>query len=192
VGRVHLLKTTARDWPPPTAEFLKISGGICHDCGSHDLDMSRWIVGEDPCEVYCMASAWRQDVKDLNDWDTVVMLLKYPSGAMCTIDLSRSAVYGYDQRLEVHGEKGMIQAMNLHPSSVIVSTNHGISGDTNLHSFPQRYAEAYKNELNHLIELVHDHSLPVVVQQEDACKAAILADAAHRSAVEGRPVQIKY
>ncbi len=73
---------------------------------SHDIDVCRWILGEDPVEVFAIASAFKKEIGEMHDWDTVLISLKYPSGAIASIDLSRKAAYGYDQRIEVLGDKG--------------------------------------------------------------------------------------
>src|SRR5689334_21705814 len=103
---------------------MLLAGGIFHDCGSHDIELCRWILNEDPSEVYCVASAFRKEIAAIDDFDTVLVTLKFPSGALGSIDLSREAVYGYgnflfaqsvfvfqcnivDQRIEVHGSGGM-------------------------------------------------------------------------------------
>ena len=95
IGDVHVMRSTSRDNPVPSVEFLKTSGGIIHDCGSHDIDLVRWIVGEDPVAVSCMGSCFNKDIAALDDHDTIVISLRFPSGALGTIDLSRHACYGY-------------------------------------------------------------------------------------------------
>ena len=108
-------------------------------------------MNEDPEEVFCVASAFRKEIAEIDDFDTVLITLKFPSGALGSIDLSREAVYGYgyilwidkiinntlDQRMEVHGSNGMVQSHNKQPTSVVLSNRNGISIDTNCYSFPQ-------------------------------------------------------
>jgi len=190
IGTVQIVKTISRDNPVPTLAYLKISGGIFHDCGSHDIDVCRWVVGEDPHEVFCTASAFNPDIKAINDFDTVLMTLKFPSGAIASIDLSRKACYGYDQRIEVLGDKGMVQAMNRQPTTCIVSNDQGVHSDTYCYSFPQRYVETYAIELEHFVDVMH--GAPLKLTHEDARKVAIIADAAEVSARTGQKVVISY
>jgi len=191
VGTVQIVKTTSRDNPVPTLAYLKISGKVFHDCGSHDIDVCRWILGEDPMEVFSVASAFNKDIKAMGDWDTVLISLKYPSGAIASIDLSRKAAYGYDQRIEVLGDKGMVQAMNKQPTSMILSSDQGISSDAYCYSFPQRYVEAYSMELDHFADVVQKGVEPRL-SHDDARKVAIIADAAEKSAETGKPVALKW
>ena len=102
IGKVHILKTTSRDYPPPTLDYLKISGGMFHDTGIHDLDMVCWMIGEEPTTVHTMAHAHQQAVGDIPDVDTLVITMKFPSGVIAIIDISRHSTYGYDQRIEVY------------------------------------------------------------------------------------------
>jgi len=191
VGNVQIVKTTSRDNPVPTLAYLKISGKIFHDCGSHDIDVCRWIIGEDPIEVFAVASAFKPEIKEMGDWDTVFISLKYPSGVIASIDLSRKAAYGYDQRIEVLGDKGMVQAMNRQPTTMILSTDEGIKSDPYCYSFPQRYDQAYAFELDHFADILTKKAEPRL-SHEDARKVAIIADAAERSAETGKPVTITY
>lgn len=191
VGTVQVVKTTSRDNPVPTLAYLKISGKIFHDCGSHDIDLCRWILNEDPIEVFSVASAFKKEIAEINDWDTVVISMKYPSGALASIDLSRKAAYGYDQRIEVLGDKGMVQAMNRQPTTVVLSTDSGIQTDPYCYSFPQRYDQAYALELDHFADVVALGAVPRL-SHDDARKVAIIADAAEKSAETGKPVQLKW
>jgi myo-inositol 2-dehydrogenase/D-chiro-inositol 1-dehydrogenase len=191
VGTVQIVKTTSRDNPVPTLAYLKISGRIFHDCGSHDIDVCRWILGEDPVEVFTVASAFKKEIKEMNDWDTVLISLRYPSGAIASIDLSRKAAYGYDQRIEVLGDKGMVQSMNRQPTTTIVSTDQGILSDPYCYSFPQRYEHAYALELDHFADIITKGVTPLL-SHDDARKVAIIADAAEKSAETGLPVKLSY
>lgn len=101
VGRLYQVKTCSRDSPRPLNSFLRISGGMFHDCGVHDIDLICWVVGEEPVGVFAQASVFDKDIQEMGDVDTMVIVLKFPSGVLGTIDLSRHSSYGYDQRLEV-------------------------------------------------------------------------------------------
>lgn len=192
LGTVQIVKTISRDNPVPSVAYLKISGGIFHDCGSHDIDVCRWILGEDPVEVFAMASAFREEIKNIDDFDTILVTMKYPSGALASIDLSRKAAYGYDQRIEVLGDKGMGQAENRQPTTVILSTDQGVVKDTNCYSFPQRYEHAYALELDHFADLLDGKVSTTRLSHDDARKVSIIADAAEKSARTGQIVKLSW
>jgi myo-inositol 2-dehydrogenase/D-chiro-inositol 1-dehydrogenase len=191
IGTLQIVKTISRDNPVPTLAYLKISGGIFHDCGSHDIDVTRWILQEDPVEVFGVASAFNPDIKAMDDFDTVLMTLRFPSGAIANIDLSRKAAYGYDQRIEVLGDKGMLQAENRQPTTVINRLESGISGDTNCYSFPQRYEHAYAIELDHFVDVLAGKAEPKL-SHDDARKVAIIADAVEESVRSGKKIVVDY
>lgn len=158
---------------------------------SHDLDVCRWILGEDPIEIYSVASAFNPDIAAINDFDTVLMTLKFPSGAIASVDLSRKACYGYDQRIEVLGSEGMVQAMNRQPTTVVLSTERGILTDPYCFSFPQRYDQTYAIELDHFVDVMLEKVIPKL-SHDDARKVAIIANAAEESARSGQKVIIQY
>jgi len=191
IGTVQIVKTTSRDNPVPTLAYLKISGKIFHDCGSHDIDVCRWIAGEDPHEVFAAASSFNPDIKALEDWDTVLITLKFPSGIIASIDLSRKAAYGYDQRIEVLGDKGMLQAMNRQPTTVVLSNDEGVSTDPYCYSFPQRYDQTYALEMDHFADIIANKAVPLL-SHDDARKVNIIADGAELSCQTGKPVTLKY
>jgi len=191
VGAVQIVKTMSRDNPVPTIAYLKISGGIFHDCGSHDIDLCRWITGEDPFEVFAAASCFNPEIKAIDDFDTIMITLKFPSGKIGSIDLSRKAAYGYDQRIEVLGDKGMIQANNRQPTSVVLYTESGALADPNCYSFPQRYEHGYAIELDHFADILTGKVKPQL-SHDDARKISIIADAAEESARSGKAVKIDY
>ena len=101
LGKVHMIKTTSRDSPVPSIDYLKISGGMFHDTAVHDLDVVCWILNEEPISIHAMAHAHSQAIEEINDVDSIVISMKFPSGAMSLTDLSRHSSYGYDQRIEV-------------------------------------------------------------------------------------------
>jgi len=198
IGTLQIVKTISRDNPVPTMEYLAISGGIFHDCGSHDIDVCRWILGENPNQVFAFAHAFDTRIGAIGkddgkgDFDTVLVTLKFPSGALANIDLSRKAAYGYDQRIEVLGDKGMLQSQNRPKTTTVLSTEHGVNGDTNCFSFPQRYEHAYALELDHFADLIEKPKEAPRISHEDARCVAIIADAAEESARSGKMVTIKY
>eukprot|EP00095_Tigriopus_kingsejongensis_P009056 maker-scaffold308_size214241-snap-gene-1.34 protein:Tk09056 transcript:maker-scaffold308_size214241-snap-gene-1.34-mRNA-1 annotation:"uncharacterized oxidoreductase -like" len=191
VGHVHLIKTTSRDSPLPTLAYLKISGGIFHDCAVHDIDLVTWILGEYPIEVYSAANALIPEIKGINDYDHVAITLKFASGSLGLIDLSRYACYGYDQRLEVFGPRGMIQVKNETPIQSHHFSSDGIHGAPIYHSFPSRYKDGYQSELNNFFDVVQgiqDNS----VGPEAVLAVSKIASACEASARSGKPVALEW
>ena len=101
LGKVHCISTTSRDSPLPSMSYLKISNGMYHDCAVHDIDTVCWILGEEPSHVYAQGHAQKKEIADIDDVDTVVIVLTFPSGVLASVNLSRHSTYGYDQRMEV-------------------------------------------------------------------------------------------
>ena len=101
IGKIHSIKTVSRDSPLPSIEYLKISNGFFHDSSVHDIDVICWILGEDPVEVYAQAHGHHPEIRDIPDFDTAAIVMKFPSGVVAIIDQSRHSSYGYDQRVEV-------------------------------------------------------------------------------------------
>jgi myo-inositol 2-dehydrogenase/D-chiro-inositol 1-dehydrogenase len=189
-GRLELLRITSRDPSPPPAEYVKVSGGLFRDMMIHDLDMARFLMPEPPVEVYA-AGACLVDpaIGAAGDVDTAVVVLRAASGVLCTIDNSRRAAYGYDQRVEAFGSLGMVAAGNVTPTTVVRSTAAGVLSDLPLHFFLERYAEAYRAELDHFVDVIEGRAAPSVTGA-DGRAALALADAAARSLGEGRPVRV--
>lgn len=101
LGKVHIIKTTSHDAVAPTVDYVKNSGGMFHDTSIHDLDVICWILNEEPVTVHAMGHAHSQAIAEVPDVDTIVITMKFPSGVISLIDLSRHSTYGYDQRIEV-------------------------------------------------------------------------------------------
>jgi len=193
IGQTQMIRTTARDHPAPNPAFLKTSGGMFHDCASHDIDVQRWIAGEDPVSLYATGHCFSKEIQavGIGDWDCVTISLKYPSGILGLVDVSRNSTYGYDQRIEVLGSKGMLQAENPRQTTVILSNEHGATHDVTPYSFPERYVVTYASELDHFADVV-EGKCALLVTHDDARKQAILAEAATRSARTGEVIQLKY
>jgi myo-inositol 2-dehydrogenase/D-chiro-inositol 1-dehydrogenase len=190
VGKVELVTILSRDPGPPPISYIKHSGGMFRDMMIHDLDMARFLLGEEPVEVSAMASCLVDPaIGQAGDIDTAVVTLKTKSGRLCQISNSRRATYGYDQRIEVHGSGGMLRAHNLHPTTVEKATGDGFASDPTLHFFLERYAAAYRAEMDTFVAGVTEGK-PLVPTGEDGLKALILADAAEESAKSGKGVKI--
>jgi myo-inositol 2-dehydrogenase/D-chiro-inositol 1-dehydrogenase len=190
VGKVELVTILSRDPAPPPISYIKHSGGMFRDMMIHDLDMARFLLGEEPVEVSAMASCLVDPaIGQAGDIDTAVVTLKTESGRLCQISNSRRATYGYDQRIEVHGSGGMLRAHNLHPTTVEKATSAGFASDPTLHFFLERYAAAYRAEMDTFVAGVTEGK-PLVPTGEDGLKALILADAAEESAKSGKSVRV--
>jgi myo-inositol 2-dehydrogenase/D-chiro-inositol 1-dehydrogenase len=190
ISRLELLTITSRDPAPPPIDYVRRSGGLFRDMMIHDFDMARWLLGEEPVEVFAAASVLVDPaIAAAGDVDTAVATLRTGSGVLCQISNSRRAVYGYDQRIEAFGSSGMLSAGNVAESTVIFAGAEGIVGDKPVPFFLERDAEAYRRELDHFIRAVADGTAPPV-GGEDGVKALALADAALQSSKTGRPVKV--
>jgi myo-inositol 2-dehydrogenase/D-chiro-inositol 1-dehydrogenase len=190
VGDVHILRITSRDPAPPPIEYVKVSGGIFFDMTIHDFDMARYLSGDEVEEVY-VAGGVRVDprIGEAGDIDTAVTTLIFKGGAIGTIDNSRQAVYGYDQRVEVFGSEGMVAAFNDTPDSHVYSNAEGVHSAKPLYFFLERYMESYIAEMQAFIECVQKDSPPPVTGI-DGRIPVLIAMAATRSYREKRPVKL--
>lgn len=191
IGKVEMVHITSRDPGPPPAEYIKHSGGILRDMTIHDFDMARFMLGEEPVEVFAIASVLVDEkIGELGDHDSVSVVLKTASGSQCTIVNSRRATYGYDQRVEVHGSKGLASVENPRPLTIEVATDEGYSRPPLHDFFMTRYTEAYAAEIAAFVAVVRDGAVPSP-SGHDGMMALALADAAAKSVQTGRAVKIK-
>jgi myo-inositol 2-dehydrogenase/D-chiro-inositol 1-dehydrogenase len=190
IGEPHLLRITSRDPAPPPMEYLRVSGGIFLDMMIHDFDMARYIVGQEVQELYA-AGGVRIDpeIGKAGDVDTAVVTLKFSGGCFGTIDNSRKAVYGYDQRLEVFGSKGMADTENNTPNRARLITEEGFREDLPLYFFMERYTESYLNEMNAFIRCIRENADPLVTGA-DARAPVVMGKAAGLSLEQNRPVAL--
>ena len=189
IGKVHIIKTTSRDGHPPSAEYIKISGGMFYDSCIHDVDLICWIMGETPLSVYCVAHAFNSEIGALNDVDTLGVVMKFPSGAIGQIDMSRHAVYGYDQRVEVFGSGGMLSSDNVSAFSSHLFNSRGCSEPPLKESFPQRYAESYNLEMHHFINTIKKKEA-LSVSKDDVLRSCHVVEAIEKSFRSGNPVSL--
>ena len=190
VGRPHVLRITSRDPGPPPENYIRASGGLFLDMTIHDFDMARYLMGNEVTEVYTRAAVMVDPVfEKAGDWDTAVVTLTFENGAFASIDNSRKAVYGYDQRVEMFGSEGMVSAANNTPDSHMLADRGGIHTALPLHFFLERYAESYRAEMQAFVDAVLNGS-PLPVTGDDGFKAAAIALAAAQSARENRPVKV--
>lgn len=191
IGEVRQVLITSRDPDIPSDEYMKVAGGLLRDMTIHDLDMARFLLPEEPVAVFATAAALIDErVRRMGEHDTAVVVLTTASGKQAVITNYRRAVYGYDQRIEVVGEKGMLKAENRHPTTVELWTAERTRArDPVLHFFIERYREAYAAELDAFVGAVLDRK-PVPVSFADGRAALRLADAAYESLETGRMVRL--
>jgi myo-inositol 2-dehydrogenase/D-chiro-inositol 1-dehydrogenase len=188
IGRAEVLSITSRDPEPPPLDYVARSGGIFRDMLIHDFDMFRWLLGEEAVAVHAVGSCLVEPaLAGLGDADTVLVTLRTGSGRLCQIGASRRAVYGYDQRIEVLGSAGMLQAGNLRRTEVRLATAEHVAEDLPPYFFLERYHEAYRRELaGFFADLAAGR--PPSPSLEDGVRALELAEAATLSWREGREV----
>ena len=191
IGDVEIVTILSRDPGPPPVSYIRSSGGLFRDMMIHDFDMARFLLGGEPIvAVHAMGSCLVDPaIGEAGDVDTAAVLLKTASGRIAQISNSRRATYGYDQRIEVHGSKGLLKAENVPETTVILANASGVAADPVQNFFLERYAEAYRRELAHFIEAVTGGRKPSPTG-DDGLKAGLLADAATDSHREGRVVNL--
>jgi myo-inositol 2-dehydrogenase/D-chiro-inositol 1-dehydrogenase len=190
VGEVEMITITSRDPGAPPADYIKVSGGIFRDMTIHDFDVARWLLGEEVETVYAAASVLTDPkIGELGDYDSATVVLRTASGKQCTISNSRRASYGYDQRIEVLGSKGLVSARNTHEANIELADGAGFSRPPLLNFFMTRYTAAYANEIAAFCKAVADCA-PTPTTGEDGLKALELAEAALTSARTGAVVKV--
>ena len=190
IGAVEMVSVISRDPSPPPVDYVRRSGGLFRDMMIHDFDMARFLLAEEPVEVFAMGAALVDPaIGEAGDVDTAAVVMRTASGRIAQISNSRRASYGYDQRIEVHGAGGMLRAGNIHETTVESATGAGFRADPVQNFFLERYAAAYRAELDSFVAAVRDGTSPRPSGQ-DGLKAQILADAATESWRTGKPVAI--
>ena len=189
IGEAHTMTIISRDPSPPPIDYIKVSGGLMMDMMIHDFDMARFLLGEVE-EIFALG-----DVKidpaigEAGDIDTAKVMLRFENGAFGTIENSRQAVYGYDQRVEVFGSAGAATTGNWHPNAVTISDAASVRRDLPLHFFVERYFESYVAEMIAFVDAISDgKSVPVVGL--DGRVPVLMAMAGMRSMTENRPVRL--
>jgi len=181
IGEVETVSITSRDPGPPPLSYIARSGGLFRDMMIHDFDMARFLLGEEPIAISAMGSALvDKAIGEAGDVDTAVVVMETKSGKVAQISNSRRATYGYDQRVEVLGAKGMLSAGNVRETTVEFAGADGFFGDKILNFFLERYAAAYRLELDAFVAAVAAGRSPSP-SGEDGLSANLLADAAYKS-----------
>jgi len=193
IGDLHQVILTSRDPGMPPKVYYESAGGLFRDMTIHDFDLARFMLGEEPVEVFAIGGrlidAPMMDA--LDDHDTAMVILRTASGKQCHINNSRTSTYGYDQRVELMGSTGMVQSDNRTPNGL--KRFNGVQADASLpyeEFFIERYKQSFDNELDAFAKAVRAGE-PAEVGFEDGRKALVLAEAAYKSLKEKRMVQIE-
>jgi myo-inositol 2-dehydrogenase/D-chiro-inositol 1-dehydrogenase len=190
IGDIEIVQITSRDPAPPPASYIERSGGLFRDMMIHDFDMARFVLGEEPIAVSAFGAALVDPaIGKAGDVDTAVVILQTRSGKVAEISKSRRASYGYDQRVEAHGSKGMVAAGNVRETTVEHAGAHGYTADKVLNFFLERYEAAYRYELGAFVEAVKAGQ-ELSPSGHDGLQALLLADAAYESWRGGRTVKL--
>lgn len=188
IGQPHILRITSRDPAPPPIEYIKVSGGIFLDMTIHDFDMARYLIGSQVTEIFAAGGVMVDPaIGEAGDLDTVIITLKFANGVIGTIDNSRQAVYGYDQRVEVFGSEGMVAVTNNTPDTHVHSNANGVHSSLPLHFFLERYLDSYVIEMQEFVDAVLNDKEPPVIG-EDGRIPVVMGLAAQESWQENRPV----
>ena len=192
MGQLETLHIISHDPAPPPIDYVKVSGGMFKDMTIHDFDMARWLLGEDPVEVYSAATAVIDPaIGAAGDVDTAKILLRTASGRICVISNSRRSGYGYDQRIEAFCAKGLLRAGNVLSSTVESWGESGAKTDPLQNFFLDRYAGAYRAEMDHFSDILSGTVRPMI-GYGDGLAALAIAEAAMESHLESRTVAIQY
>ncbi len=190
IGKAELLSITSFDPAPPPVSYIKVSGGLFRDMMIHDFDMANFIMGEAPVSISATGSCVVDpEIGAAGDIDTAIVTLTYADGKLAVIKNSRRAGYGYDQRLEVLGADGLLQANNMLESSVVKSTTDGVVSAKPTYFFLERYMPAYRAEWAAFVEAMQANN-PMPVKLEDGVQALAMAEAAKQSLDTGKPVAL--
>lgn len=190
IGEAHVLKITSRDPEPPNPAYIKVSGGMFLDMTIHDFDMACFLTDSDVEEVYVQSAVLVDPaIGEQGDVDTAVITMKMANGALAVIDNSRRAAYGYDQRAELFGSKGMAATANDTLSTVVLSNAEGVTGEKPLFFFLERYMESFSEEMRQFVKACEeDGEVPVGIHA--GMQSVKIGLAAKKSVAEHRPVRI--
>ncbi len=190
IGRLEQLAITSRDPGPPPGDYIRTSGGLFRDMTIHDFDLARYLLGEEPIELWASASSLvSEEIAALGDLDTAVVGMRTASGKLAVITNSRRAAYGYDQRIEAHGSEGILSAGNVLESTLVHGGAHGFTSQKAMHFFLERYSAAYRAEWDHFVNVL-DGTVEPVPTGVDGARALAMADAACESLETGRRITL--
>ncbi len=187
LGNIQTLRITSRDPEPPPVEYIKRSGGLFMDMMIHDFDMARYLMQSEITEVYATGGALvNPEIAQYDDIDTALVTLKFENGSMAMIENCRRSAYGYDQRVEVLGDKGAIDVGNEQTTTLNYHRAEGISKDNPPYFFLERYSDAYKVEMDGFIEAILNDT-EVICSIEDGYKAQEIAVKCKESLLSNEP-----
>ena len=190
IGRLEQLSITSRDPGPPPGDYIRASGGLFRDMTIHDFDLARYLLGEEPVELWASASTLVSDeIAALGDIDSAVVGMRTASGKLAVITNSRRAAYGYDQRIEAHGSEGILSAGNVPESTLVHGGVHGFTSQKAMHFFLERYSLAYRAEWDHFVDVLDGKAEPSPTGL-DGARALAMADAAYESLATGRRIPL--
>ncbi len=192
LGKLEMMHITARDPKPPALSYIKVSGGQYRDQTIHFFDMLRWLSDEDPIEVYAAgASLVDHAIGEAGDVDTSMLILKFPSGALCHINCSRRTDYGYDERVELFGSKGMALSRRKPRREVTLYKGNSIVSDGLHAGWFERMEPTFYQALDALIKTIEGEQVEYPTLT-DGLKAQMIAEAAVESLRLNQPVKITY
>jgi len=192
IGKLEMMHITARDPKPPPLSYVKVSGGQYRDQTIHFFDMLRWLAGEDPVEVYATGSALVDPaIGEAGDVDTSMLILKFASGALCHINCSRRASYGYDECVELFGSQGMVVSRRKPRGEVTVYKGESVISEGLHPGWLERMEPTFYRALDALIKAMEGEKIeyPTLI---DGLKAQLIAEAAIESLRTNQPVRITY
>jgi len=191
IGSPRMMHIISRDPAPPPLAYIRVSGGIFMDMTIHDFDMARFLIGDEVEEIYTSAGVMVDpEIGRAGDLDTALIVMRFRNGVIGTIDNSRQAAYGYDQRVEILGSDGSIATDNCYPNQAVVSTDKMVRKDLPLNFFMARYADSYANELRSFVAAVREKR-PTELSGIDGRIPVVMALAARKSYDEHRPVRLE-
>lgn len=190
IGAPHIVKITSRDPEPPNPAYIKVSGGIFLDMTIHDFDMATFLVNSNVEEIYVNSAVLIDPaIGEQGDVDTAIITMKMENGALAVIDNSRKAAYGYDQRAEVFGSKGMVATSNDTLSSAVIADENGVTGEKPLYFFLERYMQSFATEMNCFVDSIVNDT-PTAVGIDAGLQSVLIGLAAKKSVEEHRPVKL--
>ena len=188
VGKVNIIKISSRDPEPPPVSYVKVSGGIFYDMMIHDFDMVRYVTGSEAVEISavgsCLVNPNLQEESGIPDVDTAVVTMKMANGCIAVINNSRQAVYGYDQRVEAFGSKGMASDANDLLNTTTVLTKDGAHSEKPLWFFLERYNQAFINQVISFVDAINNDT-QTAVGAIDGLRPVLMAKAATESCQAG-------
>jgi myo-inositol 2-dehydrogenase/D-chiro-inositol 1-dehydrogenase len=191
IGKPSLMHIISRDPAPPPLSYIRVSGGMFMDMTIHDFDMARFLIGDEVEEIYTAGGVMVDpEIGKAGDLDTALILMRFRNGVIGTIDNSRKAVYGYDQRVEILGSEGKIETGNCYPNQAVVSGGKSVYKDLPLNFFMERYTESFSKELQSFTQAVLENR-QTAVTGIDGRIPVVMAMAARKSYDEHRPVRLE-